>query len=188
MRLCRQIARPGLHPERNRAILDRVAMSSILEHIHSSDVRHFNAGEVIIEQGAKTNLLWFLVEGAVEIVKDGVCLATAAQPGAVFGELSVLLGGNHTATVRALRPCVFRVVDNPRAFLESSPLVCVHICELVARRLDAVNQYLVDVKRQFAGNQHLGIVDDVLGTLIHRHPARRVRPSQSTIRKDELPD
>jgi CRP-like cAMP-binding protein len=78
------------------------AMSSILELIHSNDVRHFNAGEVIIEQGAKTNLLWFLVEGAVEIVKAGVCLATAAQPGAVFGELSALLGGNHTATVRAL--------------------------------------------------------------------------------------
>jgi CRP-like cAMP-binding protein len=163
-------------------------MSSILELIDSNDVRRFNTGEVVIEQGGRTNLLWFLVEGAVEIEKDGVSVATAAQPGAVFGELSALLGGNHTATVRALRPCVFRVVANPLAFLEASPLVCLYICELVARRLDAVNQYLVDVKRQFAGHEHLGMVDGVLETLMHRHPARRVRPSDSTIRSNEPPD
>ena len=167
---------------------DKLAMASILELIHSRDLRSFGAGEVIIEQGGKTNLLWFLVEGVVEVLKDGIRVATASQPGAVFGELSALLGGNHTATVRALEPCVFRVVENPRAFLESSPVVCLHICELVARRLDAVNQYLVDVKRQFGGNEHLGIVDEVLETLMHRHPAKRVRPSESTIRKNELPD
>jgi CRP-like cAMP-binding protein len=159
-----------------------------LELIHSDDVRSFYAGEVIIEQGGRTNLLWFLVEGVVEVLKDDVRVATASQPGAVFGELSALLGGNHTATVRALEPCVFRVVENPRTFLESSPLVCLYICELVARRLDAVNQYLVDVKRQFAGNEHLGIVDEVLETLMHRHPPKRVRPSESTIRKNEPPD
>jgi len=162
--------------------------NSILELVHSDDVRSFDTGEVIVEQGGRTNLLWFLVEGVVEVEKNGIRVATASQPGAVFGELSTLLGGNHTATVRALQPCVFRVVENPRAFLESSPLVCLHICELVARRLDAVNQYLVDVKRQFGGNEHLGIVDEVLETLMHRHPAKRVRPSESTITKNELPD
>src|SRR6516165_307518 len=162
--------------------------NSILELVHSDDVQSFATGEVIVEQGGRTNLLWFLVEGVVEVEKNGIRVATESQPGAVFGELSTLLGGNHTATVRALQPCVFRVVENPRAFLESSPLVCVHICELVARRLDAVNQYLVDVKRQFVGNEHLGIVDEVLETLMHRHPAKRVRPSESTITKNELPD
>ena len=167
---------------------DKLAMASILELVHSDDVRSFATGEVIVEQGGRTNLLWFLVEGVVEVEKNGIRVATASQPGAVFGELSTLLGGNHTATVRALQPCVFRVVENPRAFLESSPLVCLHICELVARRLDAVNQYLVDVKRQFGGNEHLGIVDEVLETLMHRHPAKRVRPSESTITKNELPD
>jgi CRP/FNR family transcriptional regulator, cyclic AMP receptor protein len=163
-------------------------MRSILELIPGNDVRRFGAGEAIIEQGGRTNLLWFLVEGAVEVVKDGVRVATATQSGAVFGELAALLGANHTATVRALEPCVFYVCENPRAFLESSPLVCLHVCELVARRLDAVNQYLVDVKQQFVGDQHLGMVDDVLGTLIHRHPANRVKPDESTIREPELSD
>jgi CRP-like cAMP-binding protein len=167
---------------------DKLAIASILELTHSRDVRSFGPGEVIIEQGGKTNLLWFLVEGVVEVLKDGIRVATASQPGAVFGELSALLGGNHTATVRALEPCVFRVIENPRAFLESSPVICLYICELVARRLDAVNQYLVDVRRQFEGDEHLGIVDEVLETLMHRDPAKRVRPSESTIMKNEPPD
>jgi hypothetical protein len=57
------------------------------------------------------------------------------------------LDATRTATARALQPGVFHVIENPRAFLESSPLVCLHICEVVARRLDELNQYFVDVKR-----------------------------------------
>jgi len=165
-----------------------VGMPSILELIHGGDVRHFDAGQVVIEQGERTELLFFLIEGAVEVVKDGVQVATASQPGAVFGEISALLGGNHTATVRALKPCTFHVVQNPRDFLESSPIVCLHVCELVARRLDAVNKYLVDVKQQFQGNEHLGMLDDVLETLMHREPVKRVRPSESKVRQPELSD
>jgi CRP-like cAMP-binding protein len=163
-------------------------MSAILDLLHDSGERRFAAGEVILEQGQSSGLLWFLVEGAVEVVKDGVPVATASQPGAVFGELSVLLGGNHTATVRALQPCVFLVVENPRAFLKASPLVCLHVCELVARRLDALNNYLVDVKQQYGGDDHLGMVDGVLETLMHRQPPNRTRPEESTIRHGELPD
>ncbi len=80
------------------------------------------------------------------------------------------LDATRTATVRALQPGVFHIVENPRAFLESSPLVCLHICEVVAGRLDELNQYFVDAKRQFVGNEHFGMVDEVLETLMHRHP------------------
>jgi CRP/FNR family transcriptional regulator, cyclic AMP receptor protein len=163
-------------------------MSSILELIQGGEVRHFETGQVVIDQGDRTNLLFFLIEGAVEVVKDGVTVATCSQSGAVFGELSALLGGNHTATVRTLKPCAFRVVRNPREFLQSSPMVCLHVCELVARRLDALNKYLVDVKQQFEGHEHLGMVDNVIETLMHRHPASRVKPSESQIRQTEPPD
>jgi hypothetical protein len=58
----------------------------------------------------------------------------------------------------------------------------------VARRLDAVNKYLVDVKGQFEGHEHLGMIDNVLETLMHRHPGSRVRPSESQIRQTEAQD
>ena len=107
----------------------------------------------MFEQAQRTGLLFVLVEGAVEVIKDGVPVATTSEPGAIFGDLSALLGVPHTATVRAVRASSFHVVMNPRAFLEQNPPVCLHLCELLARRLDAVNKYLVDVKRQFEGHE-----------------------------------
>jgi hypothetical protein len=42
---------------------------------------------------------------------------------------------------------------------------------ILARRLDSLNRYLVDIKRQFEGrSDHLGIIDEVLDSLMHKHP------------------
>jgi hypothetical protein len=87
--------------------------------------------------------------------------------------------------VRALQSCAFRVIENPRAFLEKSPLVCWHVCESIARRLEALSSYLTDVQQQLAGDDHLAMVDGVLTTLLHRHQTQRTRPSDSTIRQGE---
>lgn len=163
-------------------------MSSILDALRDHPVRHFAAGETIIGQGESTGLLFILIEGAAEVVKDDVVVAAATQPGAFIGDLSALLGVPHTATVRAMRASSFHVVTNPRVFLEQSPAACLHLCELLARRLDAVNKYLVDVKQQFAGHDHLGMVDGVLDTLMHRQPRPRVAPRASTLRDPEIAD
>ncbi|HEY2573813.1 MAG TPA: cyclic nucleotide-binding domain-containing protein, partial [Verrucomicrobiaceae bacterium] len=144
------------------------------------------AGEIVLEQGDRTGLLYVLIEGAVQVIKDGVSVASASTPGAIFGDLAALLGIPHTAEVRAERDSRFHVVENPRAFLQDSAPVCLHLCELLARRLDAVNQYLVDVKRQFAGHDHLGMVDGVLDTLMHRPPRSRVAPRAATLRDPEI--
>jgi CRP/FNR family cyclic AMP-dependent transcriptional regulator len=88
----------------------------------------------------------------------------------------------------ASRSPKLHVVQNPREFLEASPIICLHVCELVARRLDALNKYLVDVKQQFQGHEHLGMVDDVLETLMHRHPVNRVKPSELKVRQTEPSD
>jgi CRP-like cAMP-binding protein len=42
--------------------------------------------------------LLVLVSGEVEVLRDGVRVAKAAEPGVVFGEMSALLGGPATAT------------------------------------------------------------------------------------------
>lgn len=167
---------------------DTSVMSAILAALRDHPVRHFAAAETVLAQGDRTGLLYILIEGAVEVIKDNVTVAAASEPGAVFGDLAALLDVPHTAAVRAVRASSFHVVTNPRAFLEQNPLVCLHLCELLARRLDAVNKYLVDVKQQFAGHDHLGMVDGVLDTLMHRQPRRRVAPRESTVRGPEIPD
>ena len=119
-------------------------------------------------QDSATGPLLVLVEGEVEILRDNVRVAKTAQAGAVFGEMSVLLGCAHTATVRALRPSRFAIIEEPRQFLTSSAAASFHVASLLAKRLDALNKYLVDVKRQYEGHDHLGMVDEVLETLMHR--------------------
>lgn len=163
-------------------------MSAILAALRDHPIRHFAVGETVIEQGDRTGLLYILIEGAVEVEKDNTTVARGSEPGAIYGDLSAILDIPHTATVRAVRPSRFHVVTNPRAFFEQSPTACLHLCELLARRLDAMSKYLVNVKQQYAGHDHIGMVDGVLDTLMHRQPSRRVAPSESTIRGPEISD
>ncbi len=145
-------------------------MSAFLDLVRNHPIESFQPGDILLEQGQHTGKLLVLLEGEVEVLRDGVRVGKAAQPGACFGEMSVLLHSAHTATVRAIRACRFAVIDDPRAFLTNSPAAALHIGELLARRLDALNKYLIDVKRQYEGHDHLGMVDDVLETLMHRQP------------------
>jgi len=109
-----------------------------------------------------------LIDGEVEILRDDVRLAVNSQPGAVFGEMSVLLGTAHTARVRALRPSRFGIIENPLQFLNSSAEASLQVARMLAKRLDSLAKYLVNVKQQYAGHDHLGMVDEVLETLMHR--------------------
>jgi len=121
-------------------------------------------------QGSPVGPLLVLIEGEVEILRDNIRVAKTAQAGAVFGEMSILLHCPHTASVRALKPSRLAVIENPKEFLSGSTVASLHVAGLLAKRLDALNKYLVDVKRQYEGHDHLGMVDDVLETLMHRQP------------------
>ncbi len=146
-------------------------MSPIVELVADYPRRRWAPGEMILEQGETSSLLLILIEGEVEVLRDEIRVARSAEPGAVFGEMSVLLGGPCTATVRALQSVEMAVVEQPEAFLRGSPAASLHVAVLLARRLDALNRYLIDVKYQYEGHDHLSMVDDVLGTLMHRQPS-----------------
>src|SRR5262245_8292966 len=50
------------------------------------------AREVVLTAGSKTGKVLFLKSGTVEVVKDGVQIASVNAPGSVFGEQALLLG------------------------------------------------------------------------------------------------
>jgi CRP-like cAMP-binding protein len=143
-------------------------MSEILRLCAGMPQRTVAAGEVILQEGQRSGVLFILVEGAVEILKGDVQVNTVDEPGAIFGEMSVLLESAHMATVRALEPSRFHVVHDAAGFLHSDPAVALAVSRLLARRLHAVNTYLGDLKRQFEDrDDHFGMVDEVLETLMH---------------------
>jgi len=145
-----------------------VCMVQLFEILRAHPERHFGAGETIIAQDSTTGKLFFLIDGEVEVYKDEVPIATTAEPGSVFGEMSALLGTSHRASVRTVTPSSFYVVEDGRQFLETHPVVSMHVSEILARRLDSLNKYLVDVRQQFEGHDHLSMVDEVIEVLMHR--------------------
>jgi len=150
-------------------------MSALLPLIAGQPAQKFEAGAVVLQQGGASDHLLVLIEGEVEVLRDDIRVAKAGTPGAIFGEMSVLLNCPLTATVRTMRPSSFAVIPRPREFLASSSAAALQVAELLAGRLDALNKYLIDVKRQYEGHDHLGMVDDVLETLMNR-PVRKPVP------------
>jgi CRP-like cAMP-binding protein len=55
------------------------------------------AGENLLTQGEKTDSIYFMLEGAVKVSKDGYEVAVVSDKGAVFGEMSILLDREHSA-------------------------------------------------------------------------------------------
>lgn len=139
-------------------------------------------GDVLLAEGHRVGVLYILESGQVEILKQEQHINTVAQPGAVFGEISLLLDQAHMATVRVTRPSRFRVVHDPFEFLRRQPEAALHLASLLARRLNAVTTYLVDLKKQYEHHQdHLSMVDEVLEGLLNlpAKPRRQAAPGDA---------
>ena len=121
------------------------------------EVRH-PAGTVLIREGEVHGKLFVLLDGALEISRAGTLITVVDVPGAIFGEMSALLGSAATATVRTARDTRMRRSDDPQGFLDGHPLVARAIATTLARRLDTINGYLVDLRRQYGDHDNLGMV------------------------------
>jgi CRP/FNR family transcriptional regulator, cyclic AMP receptor protein len=131
-------------------------------------VMQYPAGEAVLTGGSSTGKLFVLKSGAVEVVKDGIRVAEIAAPGAVFGELAVLLDQPHTADVRTLEQSEFHVAD-ARILLAGESSIGLYVAAILAQRLDGANRALIEVKRQLAeghSRSDIGRTVDKLGELL----------------------
>ena len=148
-------------------------MYPILELCADVPIREFEPGAILLAEGDKSGLLYILTDGEVEIVKGEFQINIVCDPGAIFGEISVLLDIPHMASVRALTRCRAHEVRDANSFLKANQGISYHLAELLARRLHGVSTYLVDLKSQFASqDNHLAMVDDVLETLVNQQNQR----------------
>jgi CRP/FNR family transcriptional regulator, cyclic AMP receptor protein len=120
-------------------------------------VATYQAGETVFAAGSRTGRLLILRKGAVVIVKEDVEIAKVAEPGAVFGELSVLLDQPHTADVRTLETSQFLVAD-AAILLAQDPIAALYVATVLARRLDGANQVFIELKNQLKAGQPRSVV------------------------------
>lgn len=144
-------------------------MPSMLDYCEGLPTVRFAPGDVLLTEGDTSGKLYFLIEGEVEVIKGDYQINLTADPGAVFGEISILLGIPHMATVRAVTQGSAYLAEDGNAFLQGHREISYHLAKILAQRLYGVSSYLVDLKRQFEDHgSHLGIVDEVLETLVHQ--------------------
>jgi Cyclic nucleotide-binding domain len=91
-------------------------MRAILEHCSGGRETSFPVGSQIIREGETTGRLYVSVDGQLEVVRDGTVVANVAEPGSLVGEMSVLLGQPHTATVRAVSATRLYEFDDAATF------------------------------------------------------------------------
>jgi CRP-like cAMP-binding protein len=102
------------------------------------------------------------------VSKGDVQVNTIDRPGAVIGEVAVLLGTGNSATVTASTPSRLRVAFDGAALLRSDPAITAHVATGLAERLNFVSTYLADLKHQYGDAPGLAMVDDVLIELASR--------------------
>ncbi|MBM4200409.1 MAG: cyclic nucleotide-binding domain-containing protein [Gammaproteobacteria bacterium] len=144
-------------------------MQSLLSFCQGLPQQRFEAEETLILEGGTDKRLYVLINGEVEVLKGQTLVNTQSEPGAMFGELAVLLDVPHTATVRTTVPTLAHVIENAGDFLQGNPDLSFQLARLLATKLNSITTYLVDLKNQFEDRQdHLGMVDEVLETLLHQ--------------------
>ena len=142
-----------------------------LKRIGALPLVTYQAGENVLTAGSRTGRLLILKKGAVVVVKETIEIAKVVEPGAVFGELSTLLDQPHSADVRALETSQFHVAD-AAALLLQDPLVLLYVAAVLARRLDAATQALIELKGQIHAGQprrEIGEAIDKMEGVLYRY-------------------
>ena len=60
-------------------------MDFLLSALQAYPVKNYDTGDHVLSQGENTGHLYFLIDGAVEVVKDEVVVAKVNERGAIFG-------------------------------------------------------------------------------------------------------
>ncbi|MDT8998913.1 Crp/Fnr family transcriptional regulator [Paucibacter sp. APW11] len=137
----------------NLDLIRRVPLFSLLTTDQAQSIadsvvkRRFKRGEVIVEQGTKSNALFILLNGRARVLtadtRGREVILAVLQPGDYVGEMSLIDGEPHSATVRAevqTDMLVLGRIEFSRCLPESSSLSYAILRGLVARLRNADRQ------------------------------------------------
>jgi CRP/FNR family cyclic AMP-dependent transcriptional regulator len=141
-----------------------IESTALLEHLRGLPIASFRPGEALLRAGERSGRLLVLRRGRVEVSSEGVVLGTIEAPGAMMGEVAALLGGAHTADLRAVAPTECHLIDAARV-LQEDPVVTLHVAALLAQRLEHLTQQIVALRRAASGAAPSTAIDQSLDQL-----------------------
>ena len=124
-------------------------------------------GAQLTSEGSHSGRLYLLESGRLAVSREGVALATIDQPGAIIGEMAVLLGIPHSATVTAEVTTQVRIIDEALDVLGANPDFALHLATLACARLNATSALLVELRREAKGKkQEQALMSRILGAMM----------------------
>lgn len=109
---------------------------------------HFAAGETIIHQGDAADLVYTLIEGSADAVRDGIKVGDIHQ-NEIFGALAVFTRQTRIASVVATSDCTVMMV-NKNDFIQlifQQPQISVGLIEEMAAKINELNNQLLLLKK-----------------------------------------
>ena len=123
-------------------------------------------GTQLTTEGTRSGQLYILEAGRLRVTRGGVTLATIDQPGAIVGEMAVLLGTPHSATVTAETEAKVRVMAEAMDTLLQHPELALHIATVACARLNTTSALLVEMQHQTADQpREQALMRRILGAL-----------------------
>jgi len=126
-----------------------------------------DTGQEILHEGERTGAIWILVSGELRVCRGTTNVDWIDQPGAVIGEMAVLLGTAATASVVASEPSRLRYAADGEEFL-ADPAVTHLVAVGLAERLNLVTSYLADLQDQYGDAPEMDMVQEILKRLLDR--------------------
>lgn len=147
-------------------------MASMFLLTYSAPIRDLQIGEVLIHQGEAGTDLFVLEAGQLAVERDGVKIATIDQFDSLIGEMGLLLGRPHSATVRAESNSKVRVVADAMRVLQRHPDITLRLAMLLSHRLDETSGLVSELSRQVSGTVEQSLIGRILQGLVTT-PTRR---------------
>jgi CRP-like cAMP-binding protein len=142
-------------------MVDLLQLSS---HLPEVDI---DSDHEIVREGERTGAIWILVSGELRVRRGATVVDWIDEPGAVIGEMAVLLGTAATASVEASEPSRLRYAANGEEFL-ADPTVTRLVAVGLAERLNLVTTYLADLQNQYGDAPEMDMVREMLKRLMDR--------------------
>ncbi len=121
-----------------------------------SKIRQYADGEIIIQEGATDQWVYFLLSGKIRISKNGVHISTIDNTGEVFGEMRMIDGLSRSTSIHAEGKTTCLAVDTAAKHrLESDDeaaslltLLYKVMAEYISIRLRLSNENLIEAQQE----------------------------------------
>ncbi len=132
---------------------------------NTGETRHLVADQVLFRAGDDSDSVYFVTAGTLDVVhnsSEGELVVGSLGPGEVVGEITAVIGGRRTATVRAgSQPVVVQelTADEYTEWLAGQPAEAQRIAEQARDRIDKTR--VARVLTELIGTGHGDVIDDV---------------------------